>query len=100
MSTELHYAIFSCVKVGAAEAMLCEIADFRRGSTEFFRLLRYYAARGALKPTFQEYLSVPSARVKPSNLEDGTDRWSRNIGFRYLTAHNTPEEGKFSSDLL
>jgi hypothetical protein len=42
-----------------------------------------------LKPTFRDYLSVPLSRVKLSKkkldsltLEDGTDRQSRNIGFK------------------
>jgi hypothetical protein len=31
---------------------------------EFFRLLGYYAAWGGFKPTFRDYLSAPSSRVK------------------------------------
>jgi hypothetical protein len=57
---------------------LSEILGFRRGWTEFFHFLGYYAAWDGFKPTFRDYLSVPSSRVKMSKnilaLEDGTDR--------------------------
>ena len=40
------------------------IAGFRRGWTQFFRLLGYYVAYSDLKPTFRDYISVPYLRVK------------------------------------
>jgi hypothetical protein len=46
------------------ELTMCEIVGFRRGWNEVSRLLGYYAACGGLTPTFREYLSVPSSRVK------------------------------------
>jgi hypothetical protein len=42
----------------------CEIVGFLRDSTEFFRLLGYYAVFSDLKQTFRDYLPVPSLRVK------------------------------------
>jgi hypothetical protein len=36
--------------------------------TQIIRLLGYYAAKAGLKPAFQNYLSVPSSRVKLSKL--------------------------------
>jgi hypothetical protein len=52
---------------------LCETVGFRRGGTELFRLLGYYSAWGGSKPTFGDYPSVPSSRVKIT-VEDATDR--------------------------
>jgi hypothetical protein len=41
---------------------------------DFFRLLVYYAALGGLKPTFRDYILVPSLRIKCSfSLEDRTN---------------------------
>ena len=41
--------------------------EFCRGSTEFVRLLGYYEAWADLKPTFRDYLSVPSNHLTPRN---------------------------------
>jgi hypothetical protein len=42
----------------------CEIAYLRHGWTELFRFMGYYEAWDGLKPTFRDYLSVPSLRTK------------------------------------
>ena len=46
--------------------LLHDIIGFRRSWTEFFRLLGYYAAWCSFKPTFRDYISVPSSRVRLS----------------------------------
>ena len=62
-----------------ATVMIAETAGFRHRWTEFFRRLGYYTAWSGLKPTFRDYLSIQSLRVKMSKkhiviLEDGADR--------------------------
>ena len=44
-----------------------EIVGFRRGSSDFFRLLGYYAAWGGSKPTFRDYLSAPKRRFQTTS---------------------------------
>jgi hypothetical protein len=59
------------------------ISGFRREVDENCALLGYYAARsGNFLPTFLDNQSVPSSGVKGGFLtpEDGTDRFSRNVG--------------------
>jgi hypothetical protein len=62
------------------------ISGFRRDADEICVLLGYYAAsNGNPLPTFRENVWVPSSRVKLFfldflNLEDETDKLSRNVG--------------------
>ena len=58
-----------------SEHVQCVIVDFRRGWTEFFRFLGYYAEGGCLKPTFRDYLSVLFS-VKLSR----KTAWALNVG--------------------
>ena len=51
------------------KVLLCDIVRFRRGWTELFRFMGYYAEWGGLKPTFRDHLSVPSSTVKLSTEE-------------------------------
>ena len=81
--------------------MAWEIMCFRRCWTEFFCLLGRYAAWGGFKPTFRDYILVPSSRVKLSylkslTLEVETDRYSRNVGLisNRLTPRNDLEDGR------
>jgi hypothetical protein len=81
--------------------MLCVISDLRRNADEICAFLGNYAACiGNPLPTFQDYLSVLSSRVKNPRIkpvmlgyvvlptfcldfltaEDGTDRLFRNVG--------------------
>ena len=54
----------------SVDSFQLEIVGFCRGWTEFFRVLCYYSAWGGLKPTFRDYLSVPSWRVnEPLKME-------------------------------
>ena len=49
---------------GRINAHYCKkFVHFRRGWTEFFRLLGHYAAWHGLKSTFRDYLPVPYSRV-------------------------------------
>ena len=53
------------------------ISRLCREVAENCALLGYYVARsGNILPTFRDYLSVPSLRVK---MQDGADRLSRNV---------------------
>jgi hypothetical protein len=75
---------------------ICMISVFRREIDVNCPLLSYYAVRsGNLLATFRDKLPVPSSRIKnpTSNLEDGTDGLSRNVGKKldYLLCNN-PEE--------
>ena len=56
-------------------------SGFRREVDKNYTLLRYYvASSGNSLPTFRDNLSVPFSRVRILDLEDGTDRLSRNFG--------------------
>jgi hypothetical protein len=75
------------------EFCVCETVDFRRGWTELFRLLDYYAKWGGLKPTFQDYLWGPI--FKGQDL----DHWRWNPFYspetslsNHLISRNNPEE--------
>ena len=62
--------------------LLCLISSFRRDIDEIWALLGYYAARiGNSLPTFQDYLSVPSWRVKKSKNKAGNARVHSVTGF-------------------
>jgi hypothetical protein len=78
------------------EKLLCVISGFRRDVDEICALLGHYSAlSGSSVPPFRDNLSVPSSRVKKSdffNLEDGTDRLSRNAGNYQSTLRKIPEE--------
>ena len=66
------------------------VSDFRRGASDVFPLVGYYAALICIQlPTFRDTLSVPSSVMTHSyensflttlTLEDGTDTLSRYIG--------------------
>ena len=60
----------------------CVISNLRLEVDENCSLLGYYAAKsGNLLPTFRDDLSVPFSDFKnPKKPEDGTDRFSRNVG--------------------
>jgi hypothetical protein len=70
--------------------MKCVVSGFRRGASDVFPLVGYYAALIRIQlPTFRDSLPVPSSVMKQSNknsscttltLEDGSDRLSRNVG--------------------
>ena len=65
----------------------CEVVGFRRGWTEFFRLLGYHAAWDGLKPTFRDYLSVQFSNVKMSKKDILTSV------LNHLTPRNNSEDG-------
>jgi hypothetical protein len=68
------------------------VSGFRRGTSDVFPLVGFYAAlicTSIQLLAFRDSLSVPSSMMKQSNenyswttlsLEDGTDRLSRNVG--------------------
>lgn len=60
------------------------IAGFHSDVDQIWALLEHYTASSDNSiPTFPYNISVPSSRIKKSGfltLEDGTDRYSRNVG--------------------
>jgi hypothetical protein len=59
------------------------------------------ASSGNFLPTFRDKLLVLSSRVKSKNIEDGTDKLSRNVGKDYhYSLHSIPEECSFQEYLL
>ena len=74
---------------------LCHILRFRRGLSKFFRLPRYYAAWGGLKPTLRGYLPVPSSISWPLKMAPiGSPETS--VSNR-LALRNDPEDGRTRS---
>jgi hypothetical protein len=65
---------------------------FRQRLNEFFRLLGYYPTWGDLKPTFRDYLSVPSSRAKLSFLKMGPIGSPETSVLNHLTLRNSPED--------
>jgi len=58
------------------------ISGFRRAVNETFVLLGFYAQNGKLQLMFRNIASVPSSRVKPLTLGDGTDKSFRNVSIK------------------
>jgi hypothetical protein len=84
------------VSQGDVKDWTCRFSASRQDIVEFFRLLRYCAAWGGLKPTFQDYLSVTSSRVK-----EHLDPWKMGPSgsletsvSKHLTSRNNPEYGR------
>ena len=75
------------------EAHSREIAGFRCGWTEFFRLLGYYTAWDGLKLTLWDYLSVLSSRVKKS-FKMGSMGSPETSVSKPITPRNNPENGR------
>ena len=72
--------------------------ELRSGWTEFSCLLGYYAAWSGFKPTFRDYLSVPSSRVKVSSwtawpLKMGPIGSRETSVLNQITPRNSPEDG-------
>jgi hypothetical protein len=64
------------------------IVGFRRGCTEFFRLLCYYGAC-----SFRDHLSVPSSRIKQFAPWRFTNSPETSV-LNQLTSRNNPEDGR------
>jgi hypothetical protein len=57
-----------------------EISGFLRGEIEVFTVLEFYASlASSLLPTFRDSLSIPSSRVKQSNLSSVKSQKSKDI---------------------
>ena len=92
---------------------LFAISGFRREADENYALMGCYAASsGNSLPTFRYNLSVPSSRVKKNDswplkmvllaFEDGTNRFSWNVGrnYHYALRNNPKERSSHKNHLL
>ena len=69
--------------------------DYNYSAVELFRILGYYATKGALKPTFRSHIQGSSCQ-DTLTLEYETDRKSRNVCFKLPYAAQLSKEDRIT----
>ena len=68
-------------------------------NTEFFRLLRYYAVLGGLKPTFREYRSHLQGSTCDTSDETDVQSWNVILNLKDWNSPETSVSNHFTSNL-